>query len=259
MFTHLHLHSEFSLLDGMCRIPQLITRAREFGMTALAVTDHGNLHAAIQFYKAAKEAGIKPILGCEAYVASGSRLNRIAAEKSSYHIVLLAQNQTGWHNLITLVTQANLEGFYYKPRMDKEILAQRNEGLIALSACLAGEVPSLILSGRLEAAKEAALWYKKTFEGRYYIELQRHPLPELEHVNLSLIPMARELEIPLVATNDVHYLDKSDSYAHDLLLCILICRMKNGSKQEMTFTLSLRQKWRPILRIFPKLWKIPRG
>ena len=220
MFTHLHLHSEFSLLDGMCRIPQLITRAREFGMTALAVTDHGNLHAAIQFYKAAKEAGIKPILGCEAYVASGSRLNRIAAEKSSYHIVLLAQNQTGWHNLITLVTQANLEGFYYKPRMDKEILAQRNEGLIALSACLAGEVPSLILSGRLEAAKEAALWYKKTFEGRYYIELQRHPLPELEHVNLSLIPMARELEIPLVATNDVHYLDKSDSYAHDLLLCI---------------------------------------
>jgi DNA polymerase-3 subunit alpha len=220
MFTHLHLHSEFSLLDGMCRIPQLIGRTKEFGMTALAVTDHGNLHGAIQFYKAAKEAGIKPIIGCEAYVTSGSRLNRIAGEKGSNHIVLIAQNQTGWHNLIELVTQANLEGFYYKPRMDKEILAEKSEGIIALSACLAGEVPSLILAGRLEDAKETAKWYKKTFEGRYYLELQRHPIPELEQVNLSLIPMARELGIPLVATNDVHYLDKSDSYAHDLLLCI---------------------------------------
>jgi len=220
MFTHLHLHTEYSLLDGMCRIPQVVARAKELGMDALAITDHGNLHGAIQFYKAAKDAGIKPILGCEAYLALGSRQNRTTGEKNNHHLVLLAQNQIGWRNLITLVTLANMEGFYYKPRMDKEILAAHSQGLIALSACLAGEIPSLILSNRMADAKEVARWYQQTFEGRFYMEVQRQPIPELEQVNKELIPMARELGIPLVATNDVHFLDRADAYAHDLLLCI---------------------------------------
>jgi len=220
MFTHLHLHTEYSLLDGMCRIPKVVERAKELGMNALAITDHGNLHGTIQFYKAAKEIGIKPILGCEAYVAAGARQSRNAGEKSSYHLVLLAQDQTGWRNLIALITKAHLEGFYYKPRVDKEILAIHSQGLIALSACLAGEVPSLILSNRLADARETARWYQQTFEGRFYLEVQRQPIPELEQVNKELIPMARELEIPLVATNDVHFIYQADSYAHDLLLCI---------------------------------------
>ena len=220
MFTHLHLHTEYSLLDGMCRIPQVIARAKELGMGALAITDHGNLHGAIQFYKAAKDAGIKPILGCEAYVALGARQSRVAGEKSNHHLVLLAQNQTGWRNLITLVTMANLEGFYYKPRMDKELLAAHSQGLIVLSACLAGEIPSLILNNRLADAKEAAQWYQQTFDGRFYLEVQRQPIPELEQVNQVLIPMARELGIPIVATNDVHFVNQADAYAHDILLCI---------------------------------------
>jgi len=220
MFTHLHLHTEYSLLDGMCRIPRVVARAKELGMSALAITDHGNLHGTIQFYKAAKDAGIKPILGCEVYLASGARQSRIVSEKSNYHLVLLAQNQTGWRNLIALVTKANLEGFYYKPRVDKEILATHSAGLIALSACLAGEVPNLIITNRLADAKEAAQWYQRTFEGRFYLEVQRQPIPELEQVNKELVPMAHELGIPLVATNDVHFIDQADSYAHDLLLCI---------------------------------------
>ena len=220
MFAHLHLHTEYSLLDGMCRIPQVMARAKELGMSALAITDHGNLHGTIQFYKAAKDAGIKPILGCEAYLALGSRKSRTVGEKNNHHLVLLAQDQIGWRNLISLVTLANMEGFYYKPRMDKEILADHSQGLIALSACLAGEIPSLILSNRMSDAKEVAKWYQQTFEGRFYLEVQRQPIPELEQVNKVLIPMARELGIPLVATNDVHFLDRADAYAHDLLLCI---------------------------------------
>ena len=220
MFTHLHLHTEYSLLDGMCRIPQVIARAKELGMGALAITDHGNLYGTIQFYKAAKDAGIKPILGCEAYLAAGARQSRTAGEKSSFHIVLLAQNKTGWDNLIKLITQAHLEGFYYKPRMDKEILAAHSDGLIALSACLAGEVPSLILHNRLDDAREAAKWYRDTFKGRFYLEVQRQPIPELEQVNQALIPMSAELDIPLVATNDVHFLNQDDAYAHDIMLCI---------------------------------------
>ena len=204
----------------MCRIPQVMARAKELGMDALAITDHGNLHGAIQFYKAAKDAGIKPILGCEAYLASGARQSRNASEKSNYHLVLLAQDQTGWRNLINLITLANFEGFYYKPRVDKELLTAHSQGLIALSACLAGEVPGLILSNRLSDAKEVARWYQQTFDGRFYLEVQRQPIPELEQVNQVLIPMARELNIPLVATNDVHFIDQGDAYAHDLLLCI---------------------------------------
>ena len=219
MFTHLHVHTEYSLLDGMCRIPRLVVRAKELGMDALAITDHGVMYGAIQFYLAARAAGIKPIIGCEVYVASDSRLGRSAGDKLNYHLVLLAKNRTGYQNLIQLTTKAHLEGFYYKPRVDKELLEKHKEGLVVMSACLAGEVSALVLGGRLEEAKKAALWYKQTF-GDFYLEIQRHPIPELEKVNQALVAMSEELDIPLVATGDVHYINKSDASSHDLLLCI---------------------------------------
>jgi DNA polymerase-3 subunit alpha len=221
LFTHLHVHSEYSLLDAMCHIPNLVARAKELGMNALALTDHGVMHGAIQFYKEAKDAGIKPIIGCEAYIASGSRLSHTPADKQSYHLVLLAKNNKGYQNLIQLITKANLEGFYYRPRMDKEILEQHHEGLIALTACLAGEIPRLISQGRMEDAKEAASWYSQTFgKDNFYLELQRHPIPELEPVNQGLVKISEELDIPLVATNDVHYILKEEAKYQDLLMCI---------------------------------------
>jgi DNA polymerase III subunit alpha len=219
MFTHLHVHTEFSLLDGMCRISLLIKKAKELGMTSLAITDHGVMYGAIDFYLAAKNAGIKPIIGCELYVAQNDHTSRTAAEKSSAHIVLLAKNQIGYRNLIQLTTKAHLEGYYYKPKVDKVLLEKYHDGLIALTACIGGEVPSLILQNRLKEAREAALWYKKVF-GDFYLEIQRNPIPELEKINLELIAMGKELNIPLVATNDVHYINKDDAPTHDLLLCV---------------------------------------
>jgi DNA polymerase-3 subunit alpha len=219
VFTHLHVHSEYSLLDGMCRIPNLIARVKELGMDSLALTDHGVMYGAIEFYRLAKEAGIRPIIGCEVYVAQNGHTGRTASDKNNYHLVLLARNQTGYRNLIQLVTQAHLEGFYYKPRIDKELLREHSVGLVALSACLAGEVPQNILAGRMDDAREAALWYKETF-GDFYLEIQRHPIHELEQVNNGLIEISRETGIPLVATNDTHYLNREDASTHDLLLCI---------------------------------------
>ncbi|MDP7524729.1 MAG: DNA polymerase III subunit alpha [Dehalococcoidales bacterium] len=218
MFSHLHVHTEYSLLDGMCLIPRLVDRAKELGMDSLAITDHGVMYGAIQFYLAAREAGLKPIIGCEAYVAQGSRTDRTVGSKR-YHLVLLAKNQTGYRNLIQLTSKAHIEGFYYKPRLDREILAQHNEGLVVLSACLAGEIPQLILQGRVDEAKQVALWYKQTFDD-FYLEIQRHPIAELEQINQVLIPMSQELDIPLVATGDVHYVNQGDASTHDLLLCI---------------------------------------
>ncbi|GAI43265.1 unnamed protein product, partial [marine sediment metagenome] len=188
-------------------------------MDSLAITDHGVMYGAIEFYLAAREAGIKPIIGCEVYLAPNSRFSRNASDKNNYHLILLAKNQTGYHNLIQLTTKANLEGFYYKPRVDKELLEQHHQGLIALSGCIAGEIPRLVLNGRLEEAKQAALWYKQTF-GDFYLEIQRHPIAELEQINQALISMSDELDIPLVATNDVHYINQEDASAHDLLMCI---------------------------------------
>ena len=203
MFTHLHVHTEYSLLDGMCRIPKLIQRAKELGMDSLAITDHGVMYGAIEFYLAAREAGIKPIIGCEVYIAQKSRFSRDGSDKNPCHLILLAKNQTGYQNLLQLTTKAHLDGFYYKPRMDKELLEQYHHGLIALSGCVAGEVPRLIREGRLEEAKEVTLWYKQTFSD-FYLEIQRQPVPELEPINQALISMGDELGIPLVATNDVH-------------------------------------------------------
>jgi DNA polymerase-3 subunit alpha len=219
MFTHLHVHTEYSLLDGMCPIPKLVARAREMGMDSLAITDHGVMYGVIEFYQAAKEAGIKPIIGCEIYIAPGSRLGKSSGDRNNYHLILLAKNRAGYQNLIQLTTKAHLEGFYYKPRVDKELLEQYKDGLVALSACNSGEIAQLILNGRYAEAKEAALWYQRTY-GDFYLEIMRHPIPEIEAVNKYLVQMAAEINIPIVATNDTHYVKREDASAHDLLLCI---------------------------------------
>lgn len=219
MFTHLHIHTEYSLLDGMCRIPALIARAKDLGMDTLAITDHGVLHGIIEFYREAREAGIKPIIGCEVYVAPGDRQSRMPADKHNAHLVLLAKNETGYHNLLKLATAAQLEGFYYRPRVDKDLLSEYSDGLVALSACTSGELARLILNGRLSEAEEAAMWYKDVF-GDFYLEVQEHAIPELAQINRELVNMSRRLDIPLVATNDVHYVNKDDAYAHEILLCI---------------------------------------
>lgn len=218
-FVHLHVHTEYSLLDGMCRIPQLIARAKELGMSSIAVTDHGSMYGAIDFYTAARAAGVKPILGCEVYVAETHRSARDASNRNPYHLTLLARNTEGYHNLLQLVTKAHTEGFYYKPRVDRELLERHHEGVIALSGCASGELVRLILDGRKEEAAAAAAWYRDLF-GDYYIELQRHPIPDLEKANPELEALARRLDIPMVATFDVHYVDRTDAEAHDLLLCV---------------------------------------
>ncbi len=219
MFTHLHVHTEYSLLDGCCRIPQIVHKAREYGMHSLAITDHGNMYGVIDFYKCARENGIKPILGCEVYVSAGDHLSKDPSDKSNYHLTLLAKNNTGYSNLIQLVTLANMEGFYYKPRIDKNLLLQYANGLVILSGCAQGELGRLILQNRLDDAEQTADWYKNNFEN-YYIEIQKHPIPDIEKINEGLIAIARKLNIPMVATNDVHYVNKEDAYIHDVLLCI---------------------------------------
>ena len=219
MFTHLHVHTEYSLLDGLCRISQLISKAKDLGMNSLAITDHGSMHGVIDFYTTAKGAGIKPIIGCEIYVAETNRHSRNASDKNPYHLTLLAKNQQGYHNLIHLVTKAHLEGFYYKPRVDKELLTHYHEGLIALSGCAHGKLPRLILEGRHEDAATEALWYNEVFSD-YYLEIQRHPIPELDQINQGLLSLSSKLNIPVVATSDVHYINQEDASIHELLLCI---------------------------------------
>ncbi len=218
-FTHLHVHTEYSLLDGMCRIPQLVARTKELGMDSLAITDHGAMYGAIDFYVAAKEAGIKPIIGCEVYVAQSDRHSRGPTHKDPYHLTLLAKNEKGYHNLIQLVTKSHLEGFYYKPRVDKELLNLHRNGIIALSGCARGEVPRLIQEGQSDKAARAALWHKEVFND-YYLEIQRHPIPELDQINRELLSLSARLDIPVVATSDVHYIHKEDAPTHELLLCI---------------------------------------
>ncbi|OGO31368.1 MAG: DNA polymerase III subunit alpha [Chloroflexi bacterium RBG_16_56_11] len=220
MFTHLHVHTEYSLLDGMCRITSLVNKAKEFGMDSLAITDHGVMYGVIEFYQKTREAGIKPIIGCEIYIAPAGRLNRNAGDKNNYHLILLAKDRNGYQNLIQLTTRAHLEGYYYRPRVDKALLEKYHGGLIALSACLAGEISQLILARNYDEARQSALWYKKTFGGEFYLELMRHPIPDVDMVNSRLVELSRELDIPLVATNDIHYISREDASTHDLLLCI---------------------------------------
>lgn len=221
MFCHLHVHTEYSLLDGMSRITELIANAKEMGMKSIAITDHGVMYGALKFYLEAQKAGLKPIIGCEVYVARGSRFDKETNgfANKPYHLTLLAKNKTGYQNLLALVTEAHLNGFYYKPRVDKELLEKHNKGLVALSGCMGGEIPQMILNGRIEDAKTAAIWHKETFP-EFHIEIQRHPIADLERVNEQLIPLARELDIPLVATNDSHYVNKEDAPSHDILLCV---------------------------------------
>lgn len=229
-FVHLHLHTEYSLLDGACSIHKkdekqetvpLIARAKELGMKAIAITDHGAMYGAISFYKECKAAGIKPIIGCEVYVAARTRFDKNPAfDAERYHLVLLAKNMQGYENLINIVSYANLDGFYVKPRCDMELLERYHEGIIALSACLAGELPRRAAADDYEGARECALRYKAIFGEDYYIELQNHGLEEQMRINPMLIRLAKELDIPLVATNDVHYINREDAEAQKVLMCI---------------------------------------
>jgi len=221
-FVHLHVHTEYSLLDGACRISELVAQAKKHKMPALAITDHGVMYGAIQFYKDAIRQGVKPIIGCEMYVAQQSRLDRSSQRKETpHHLILLVKNNEGYKNLIKLVTLSYLEGFYYKPRIDKEILREHSNGLIALSACLKGEIPQCILQKNIKKAKEVALDFLDIFgEDNFYLELQKNGIPEQEIVNENLIEISQELSIPLVATNDIHYINKEDARAHEILLCI---------------------------------------
>lgn len=220
-FVHLHVHSEFSLLDGANRIKDLPVRAKELGMNAIAITDHGVMYGAVDFYKACKKNGVKPIIGCEVYVAPRSRFQKEPGIDNHYaHLILLAKNNTGYKNLIKIVSIGFIDGFYYKPRVDLETLEKYSEGIICLSACLAGSINQAILDNRLEEAKEIALWHKRVFRDGYYLELQYNGIREQAIVNQRLIQMSRELDIPLVATNDAHYLKKEDAYNHEVLLCI---------------------------------------
>ncbi len=222
-FTHLHVHTEFSLLDGLGRIKELVARAKELGMDSIAITDHGVMYGAVDFYRACRDAGIRPILGCEVYTAPGSRFDKEGAvsDERYHHLVLLAENNKGYSNLMKIVSKGFTEGFYYKPRVDHEILREYHEGIIALSACLAGEVPALLRKGFYEEAKEAALTLSDIFgKDHFYLELQDHGIPEQKTVNQGLLRMHEETGLALVATNDIHYVLAEDWQAHDILLCI---------------------------------------
>jgi len=223
-FVHLHLHTEYSLLDGACRLDTLMEKARALHFPALAITDHGVLYGAIDFYQQAREKGIKPIVGCEVYVAPGSRLEKKAGSggrDAYHHLGLLAKDETGYKNLVKLATLAHLDGYYYKPRIDKELLAEHGKGLIALSGCLASEIPELIMKDQLGKARETIDWYKQTLGAEnFYLELQNHGIAEQVKVNRHLIPWAQEFGLKLVATNDVHYVEEQHSHAHDCLICI---------------------------------------
>ncbi len=220
-FVHLHIHSEFSLLDGANRIKDLPVRAKELGMDAIAITDHGVMYGAIDFYKACKKEGVKPIIGCEVYVAPRTRFDKEPGiDNKYYHLILLAKNNQGYKNLSKLVSLGFVDGYYYKPRIDHDILEKYSEGIICLSACLAGEVNQALLNGNTGKAEQVALWHKKVFGGDYYIEIQNNGIREQVLANQKLVQLARKLDIPLVATNDAHYLKREDAYNHEVLLCI---------------------------------------
>ena len=223
-YIPLHLHTEYSLLDGAIRISDLIAKAKEYNIPAVAITDHGNLFGAIEFYKKVEKAGLKPIIGCEVYITPGDHLKKTSTPGSGekpFHLVLLCKNIDGYRNLTRLVSKAYIDGFYYKPRIDKNLLEQYSGGLIGLSACLNGEIPHYLAAGMTDRARETALDYQRILgAGNFYLEVQANELPEQEAVNKQLIELSRDLHIDLVATNDCHYLTKEDAKAHEVLLCI---------------------------------------
>ena len=227
-FVHLHVHTAYSLLDGAIRVKDLIAQAQAFGMPAVAITDHGSMFGVLDFYQQAKKAGIKPVLGCELYVAPGSRLEK-SGKGDNNHLVVLAQNDEGYHNLIKLVTRAHQEGFYYRPRVDKDLLRELNGGLIALSSCLHGVVARHLLNDDLSAAAANAREYAEIFPDRFYLEVQANNLAEQLKVNAALLELGPKWGLPVVATNDVHYLRPEDARAHDVLLCIQTGKTVNAS------------------------------
>ena len=257
-FVHLHVRSEYSLLDGLAKVPDLVGSAKDFGMDALAITDHGVMYGAIKFYNAANEAGIKPIIGVEAYMAQRTRFDKEAGlDKDYLHQLLLAKNYTGYKNLMKITSLANLEGYYYKPRVDKQLLEQFKDGIIATSGCLQGIIPQLILKKQLDEAKKTVKWYIDTFGDDFYIELQRHPnIPELDTINLQLVKFSREFGIPLIATNDVHYVSADDAEAQDALLAVQTKKMLSD-KNRMTmidspdFYLKSPKEMENLYRDFP--------
>jgi len=220
-FVHLHLHTEYSLLDGLTKIKKLVPAIKEMGMTACAITDHGNMYGAVEFYKTCLKNEIKPIIGCETYISLGSRLDKTPANRKSHHLILLAKDQTGYKNLMKLVSLSHIEGYYYKPRIDWELLEKYHQGLICSTACAAGEIPSLIVGDQYQSALDAAKRYQQLFNDDFYLEIQRHPeLKDQDKANEGVIKISRELGIPLVATNDAHYLKKEDSFGQDVLVMI---------------------------------------
>ena len=219
-FVHLHGHSDYSLLDGACRIDDMVKRAAEYGMPALALTDHGNLFGAVEFVEKAKKAGVKPIVGMEAYVAPGPRQERERGD-GNFHMILLAANETGYRNLIRLTSTAYTEGFYYKPRIDRDVLAEHHEGLIALTACLKGEVNQALLKEQIEGAEATARFYDELFgRGNFFLEVQDHGIPDELTAGKRMVEVARKTGIPMVVTNDFHYLNPADAEPHDVLLAL---------------------------------------
>ncbi|MEX2431398.1 MAG: DNA polymerase III subunit alpha, partial [Dehalococcoidia bacterium] len=219
-FAHLHVHTEYSLLDGMSKVDELVQHAKDLGQTALGMTDHGGMYGAVEFYTACKNAGIKPVIGCELYVANNSRFDKRAADRSQFHLTVLAQDNTGYGNLLKLVSKANLEGFYYKPRVDRELLEQHADGLIVFSGCPSAELSQHLIDGNMQAAEELARWYRDTFP-QFYLEIQRHEnLDFLQLLNEGLLRLADKMDLPLVATNDLHYVKAEHAPLHEVLLCI---------------------------------------
>ena len=236
-FTHLHVHTQYSILDGAANIEQLIKKAKDSGMNALAITDHGNMYGVLKFFNEAKKQKIKPIIGCEIYVAKESRFKKEKTKgKQYYHLILLAKNKTGYHNLARLTSLGYLEGFYYRPRIDKEILKKYSEGLIVSSACLGGEVPQLILNNGEDKAQEAIDWFKDVFRDDFYLEMQNHGIPEQKTVNETLLRLAKKNNLKVIATNDVHYINKGDYDAHDILIRLNTGSDINDKKEDMRYS-----------------------
>ena len=251
-FVHLHNHTQYSLLDGACRLHKRIAMAKRYDMPAVAMTDHGNMFGTIDFYKTAKDMGVKPIIGIEAYVVNKPIDSDDSKKEVRHHLVLLAKNLQGYKNLMKLTSKSFLKGFYYNPRIDKDILAKHAEGIICLSACLKGEIPWLLLRDQEEKARESVDFYKRTFPGRYYIELQDHGIDDEKEVAPMLIKLANEMDVPLVVTNDCHYLQKEDAEAHDVLLCIQTGKNLYDQNRMRYSTSELYFKSEPEMRqLFP--------
>ncbi len=231
-FVHLHVHTEYSLLDGLSKIKNLVNLVKEMGMNSIAITDHGTMYGAIEFYKACKKAEIKPIIGCETYLAANGRLDKSANNRRNQHLILLAKNEQGYKNLMKIVSIAHIEGYYYKPRIDWEILTKYHEGIICTSACIEGEISQLVLDNNYEQAKKRAKDFQDLFGEDYYLEIQRHPnLKGQDIANEGIVKISRELGIPLIATNDVHYLKKEDAFAQDILMMINTQTTVNDAKR----------------------------